>query len=85
MRQSRKRRTRLVRLLLAASLLMCFAGCETVGPMADVRCPQPNTAEIDDYAVIVEADPDRASVRWIGRVIGYCFPDESDERRGESP
>ena len=63
-------------LLLAISLSIGSAACRTIPtPPEDIYCPMPTTAEIDDYAAIVEADPDRHAVRWIARIIAYCFPD----------
>ncbi|MCR9093469.1 MAG: hypothetical protein NXI30_04575 [bacterium] len=66
---------------LGLSLSMLFGACATTSPVGAIRCPAPNTAEIDDYALIVEADPDRPAVRWVARVISYCWPDEADEVR----
>ena len=44
----------------------------------------PNTAEIDDYALIVQQDPDRPAVVWMARMISYCWHDEAEEvRRGD--
>lgn len=83
MRLLTKRRRRLARLLLAASLCAFCVGCGA-SSFHPVRCPQPNAVEIDDYAMIVELDPGRPAVRWIGRVIGRCWPDEADEQRAES-
>jgi len=63
-------------LLLALSLSIGSAACRTIPtPPEDIYCPMPSTNEIDDYAVIVEADPDRHAVRWISRIIAYCWPD----------
>lgn len=63
-------------LLLALSLSLCSVACQTIPtPPEDIYCPMPSTAEIDDYAAIVEADPDRHAVRWISRLIAYCWPD----------
>ena len=80
-------RTAVCRLLLSMplALSLSFGACQTVPTTPpSIACPQPNTIEIDDYAVIVEGDPDRPAVRWVGRVIGYCWPERSDAwRRGE--
>lgn len=67
----------LARLSLVAILFLFCVGCETTEGPGSVYCPQPNTREIDDYAVIVEAGPDRPAVRWVARVIAYCWPDEA--------
>ena len=80
MQRSTKRRGRLARLCLAVSLLAFCAAC-SASRSGPVRCPMPNTAEIDDYALIVEVQPDRPAVRWISRLIGYCWPDEAEEVR----
>jgi len=63
------------RLLMAGSLLLFCVGCQTIPtPPEHIDCPRPNTAEIDDYALIVESSPDRHAVRWISRMIAYCWP-----------
>ena len=77
MKQYGKRGRQLVPLLLAVTLSLFSAGCETTEGPGRVYCPQPNTREIDDYAVIVEGGPDRPAVRWVSRVIAYCWPDEA--------
>lgn len=65
---------------------MSCAACATIEPTAPRRCPEPNTVEIDDYTAIVEAGPDRPAVRWVGRLIGWCWPDEAEEvRRAPDP
>ena len=79
--QSRKPRTLRSLPLLGISLLMLCVGCATTSPVGTVRCPEPNTEEIDDYASVVESGPDRPAVRWISRMIAYCWPDESEEAR----
>ena len=84
MQRTSKPMRRRVRLLTALSLWMLSAGCVT-RIEAVRRCPEPQTAEIDDYAAIVEADPDRPAVRWVARVIGYCWPDEAEEVRRARP
>jgi len=75
--------SKFVRLLLASSLFMFFVGCKTTPtpPPDSIWCPMPNTTEIDDYALIVEAGPDRPAVRWISRMIAYCFPNKAEEVR----
>ena len=78
MKRYDKRYERLARLSLVAILFLFCVSCETTDGPGTVHCPQPNTREIDDYAVIVESGPDRPAVRWVARVILYCWPDETD-------
>ena len=61
------------------ALLLCV-GCST--PMTHRRrCPQPSVVEIDDYEAVVFADPDRPVVRWVGRLVSFCWPEESNDSR----
>lgn len=61
-------------------LLLHCAACSTP-TMVSSNCPQPNELEVDDYELIVDADPDRPAVRWIGRVVGYCWPEQANAQR----
>lgn len=79
MQRSKRLGRRHALLSLALSLSMC-CGCVTT-ELVGRRCPAPNTTEIDDYAMIVEASPDRPAVRWVSRIIAYCWPDEAEEVR----
>lgn len=49
--------------------------------MGSRHCPQPSDVEVDDYELIVGADPDRPAVRWIGRIVGYCWPEHANAAR----
>ena len=86
------KRTRSRRLLFLALTLPTFSiACLTTKPPppAEIRCPKPNAEERADFRALVtegraERGDDRPAVRWIGRVVGYCWPRESGEvRRGE--
>ena len=64
-------------LLLTATLSSMFSAACAHDIGAGRHCPMPSTSEIDDYDAIVEAGPDRMAVRWIGRMISYCWPKET--------
>ena len=71
-------------LLLISSLLLCSA-CATATVVDGSPCPSPNWEESDDYAEVVTDDPTRPLVRWVGRLINYCFPVEAEETRRSNP
>lgn len=83
MRPSKMLRSRLGRLSLALSLLMLFGGCAHLDGASARRCPEPNPIEEADYASVVAHAPDRPAVRWMARVIGYCWPEEAEAARSE--
>jgi len=70
-------------LLLApiSSLLLCSA-CVTAPVVGGDPCPRPNTEERVDYEQIVVNDPARPFIRWMGRIINHCFPEEAEFARG---
>lgn len=70
---------RLSRLYLGLSLWTLCAACATTEPVLRPLCPQPNRLEETDYARIVAEGPDRPAVRWVSRVVGYCWPEEAAE------
>ena len=72
------------RLLVALSLCLLFGGCVSPTTPDLLNCPQPSALETEDYAQIVSDDPDRHAVRWIGRVVGYCWPEKAEEARKET-
>ena len=83
MRQTRTRRSQRGRLsaaLRASILCVALAGCAH-GGVAVKRCSEPTDAEIDDYESIVLADPERPAVRFVGRLIAGCWPEEAEEAR----
>lgn len=71
-------------LLLISSLLLSSA-CATVPAVVGSPCPAPNWEEADDYMEIVTDDPTRPFVRWVGRLINYCFPIDAEEARRSNP
>lgn len=71
-------------LLWAVALSCAFSiACSGGSGPGKVRCPKPSPLEADDYAAVIEKDPNRPTVQWFGRVVGYCWPTESDEVREE--
>ena len=78
-------RSYLLRLFLGFSLLMLCVGCATkTNVVLERNCPRPNLIEEMDYGAIVATSQERPAVQWIGRIIGYCWPAESDEARNNS-
>ena len=57
---------------------MLCAACATTEGTTPRRCPEPNAAEFADYARIVQAAPDRPAVRWVARVVAWCWPEEAE-------
>jgi hypothetical protein len=82
MQQLRTIRSRLVRLLLVVSLLVCFGGCAK--PIrVGVECPRPTEVEVDDYDAFQYTYPYKPTVQWVARMIAYCWPELAELERAE--
>ena len=60
--------------LAAISLAFCV-GCSTVGVVERPLCPIPSEEEVDDYDELERSGKHRPTIRWVGRLIAYCFPE----------
>lgn len=68
--------------LLLLLVLTSSAGClNSSPPVASVHCPRPSESQATDYASL----GDRPATRWVGRLIGYCWPEELEEVRDAAP
>ena len=76
MRTSAKPRALRVAALLAASSCAFSVACATGSSGAvDPLCPVPSDAEVDDYDDLERSGKHRPTIRWVGRLISYCWPD----------
>ena len=80
MRHSNRTRLRRGLLSMGLSLLMLSVGCAHTGGVA-VNCPRPTVAEIDDYELAIIRGRHESLVRWVSRLVAYCFPEEAEEAR----
>ncbi len=91
-----KRKPSRVLLLMVALSLTLSAACATDSPCeCRSHAPRPSEAEIADYARIISEDverrqpmidageiaPMRPAVAWVGRMIGYLWPEETEAAR----
>ncbi len=74
MQRDRSRGTWRHRRFLVAISCGFFATCSSPGPGAERLCPEPSDAEVDSYAAVVISGEYEPHVRWVGRLIGYCWP-----------
>lgn len=81
MKQSRSPRIWLRRLLMGLSLCVFCGGCATDGGPAKRLCPVPSDPEIDSYEAVVRSGAYEPHVRWVGRLIAYCWPHVSELER----
>ena len=81
MRHAKMTKWRLGLPLLVLNLLVYSAGCAHEY-RAGINCPEPSYVEVGDYEAIVRHRPDRPAVRWVGRLVAYCWPGLAElERR----
>ena len=62
-----------IRLLILMLLWAGSVSCSTPGGPAEVLCPIPSEAAVDDYERLVNSGRYRHHVRHYARLIGYCW------------